>query len=64
MIKDDWYEELEDVEHYCVYCYEEQGTKHGCCGENHFMTGKQIKDYEKDLNEIDKRMKGASQWLN
>ena len=46
MNEDNWYEELEDGMEYCVYCYEEQNDKIGCCGENHFLTGKEIKDYE------------------
>lgn len=62
MIKDDWYEELDDKVEYCVYCYEPiVEWKQSCCGENHFLTGFQIKEHEKDLNDVDKRMKGASQ---
>jgi hypothetical protein len=64
MNKDDWYEELDDDQVYCVYCFDEASDDvqiHGCCGENHFLTGKQIKDNERDLDEVDKRMKGASQ---
>jgi hypothetical protein len=41
------FDDLEDGMEYCVYCYEEQNDKIGCCGENHFLTGKEIKDYEK-----------------
>ena len=40
------FDDLEDSMEYCVYCYEEQNDKIGCCGENHFLTGKEIKDYE------------------
>lgn len=58
---EEWYEELEDGVEYCVYCFDEAMDKIGCCGENHFLTGKQIKDNERDLDEVDKRMKGASQ---
>ena len=55
---EEWYEELEDEVEYCVYCYEPTiEWKHSCCGENHFLTGKQIKDNEKELDEIDKQMK-------
>lgn len=53
-------EELEDTIDYCVYCYAVR-TSIGCCGENHFMTGKELKEYEKELAYIDKRMKGASE---
>jgi hypothetical protein len=53
-------EELEDTIDYCVYCYAVK-TSVGCCGENHFMTGKELKEYEKELAYIDKRMKGASE---
>ena len=66
MNKDDWYEELDDLEHYCVYCYEEQGTNLGCCGENHFLTGKEIKDYEKETNQskvYDPPMTDTEQYL-
>ena len=41
------FDDLEDSVEYCVYCYEEKSGI-GCCGENHFMTGKEIKDYEKE----------------
>jgi len=41
------FDDLEDGMEYCVYCYEEQNDKIGCCGENHFLTGKEIKEYEK-----------------
>ena len=56
------FDDLDDEVEYCVYCYEPiVEWKQSCCGENHFLTGKQIKDHERDLNEVDKRMKGASQ---
>ena len=51
------FDDLEDGMEYCVYCYEEQNDKIGCCGENHFLTGLQIKEHEKELDEIDKQMK-------
>ena len=41
-------DDLDDTSEYCVYCYEPMGEKIGCCGENHFLTGKEIKDYEKE----------------
>jgi len=58
----DDYDDLDDGLTYCVYCYDAVPEwKGSCCGENHFMTGFEIKEHEKELNEIDKRMKGASQ---
>jgi len=39
-------EELEDNTYYCVYCFEEQNDKLSCCSENHFLTGKEIKENE------------------
>lgn len=54
------FDDLEDGMEYCVYCYEEKSGI-GCCGENHFLTGKEIKAHEAELNQIDKQMKGASQ---
>ena len=50
-------EELEDSTYYCVYCFEEQNDKIGCCHENHFLTGKELNDREKELDEIDRQMK-------
>ena len=46
----------EDVT-YCVYCYDEVPEwKGSCCGENHFMIGKELNDKEKELDEIDRQM--------
>jgi hypothetical protein len=43
------YEDMEDGVTYCVYCYDEVPEwKGSCCGENHFLTGFEIKQYEKD----------------
>ena len=40
-------DELDDGLTYCVYCYDAVPEwKGSCCGENHFLTGKEIKDYE------------------
>lgn len=39
---------------YCVYCYNEVAEwqqVRGCCGEVHFLTGEEIKDYEKPRTE-------------
>ena len=59
---EEWYEELDDEVEYCVYCYEPiVEWKQSCCGENHFLTGFQIKEHGRDLVYIDKRMKGASE---
>ena len=58
---------FEDDVTYCVYCFDEASDhvqKFGCCGEIHFATGKELKEREKELDEIDRQMKGASQWLN
>jgi len=66
MNEDNWYEELEDGMEYCVYCYEEQNDKIGCCGENHFLTGKEIKDYEKEETQgkvYDPPMSDTEQYL-
>jgi hypothetical protein len=41
-------EDFEKNVYYCVYCYAEQNDKLSCCHENHFLTGKEIKDYEKE----------------
>ena len=41
------FDDLEDGMEYCVYCYEEAMDKIGCCGENHFLTGKEIKENER-----------------
>ena len=40
-------DELDYSTEYCIYFYEKK-YRSGCCGENHFMTGKQIKENEKD----------------
>lgn len=51
------FEDFDDYATYCVYCYEEASDheqKFGCCGENHFMTGKELKEHEKELAYIDK----------
>lgn len=58
--------EVEDFEEdvtYCVYCYGEVAEwqqVRGCCGENHFLSGKDLMDRELELNEIDRQVKGAS----
>ncbi len=45
----DDFEDLDDSVTYCVYCYDEVPEwKGSCCGENHFLLGKEIKDYEKE----------------
>lgn len=52
-------EDFDDYATYCVYCYEEVSDheqKFGCCGEIHFATGKELKDREKELDEIDRQM--------
>jgi hypothetical protein len=52
------FDDMDDGITYCVYCYDEVPEwKRSCCGENHFMTGLQIKEHEKELDEIDKQMK-------
>jgi hypothetical protein len=52
------YEDMDDSVTYCVYCYDEvPDWKGSCCGENHFLTGFQIKEHERDLNEVDRQMK-------
>jgi hypothetical protein len=50
-------EGLEKDIYYCVYCFEEQNNRLSCCYENHFLTGKELNDREKELDEIDKQMK-------
>ena len=50
-------EGLEKDIYYCVYCFEEQNNRLSCCHENHFLTGQDLMDREKELNEIDKQMK-------
>lgn len=47
---------------YCVYCFAETPEwKRSCCGENHFMTGQELLEREKELDEIDRRRQGASE---
>jgi hypothetical protein len=53
-------EHYENEIEYCVYCFTERNDKIGCCGENHFLTGKELLEREKELDEIDSIMKGAS----
>ena len=53
----DGLDDLEDESEYCIYCYEPKREKIGCCYENHFSTGREIKENEKQLNEIDRQMK-------
>jgi hypothetical protein len=60
---EEWYDELEDGVEYCVYCYEEAMDKIGCCGENHFLTGKEIKDYEKSSKTYDPPMTQTEEYL-
>ena len=48
---------MEDDIYYCVYCFEEQNDRLSCCQENHFLSGKDLMDREKELDEIDKQMK-------
>lgn len=51
------FDDLEDEVEYCAYCYEPIiEWKMSCCGENHFLTGFQIKEHEKELDEIDRQM--------
>lgn len=50
-------EHYEDDIEYCVYCFTEKNDKIGCCGENHFLTGKELLEREKELDEIDREMK-------
>lgn len=55
------FDDLDDGVEYCVYCYEPAvDWQYSCCGENHFLTGFQIKEHERELNVIDKKVKGAS----
>ena len=54
-------EELDDHAYYCVYCFREQNDRLSCCYDNHFLTGKELKEHEAELDEIDRRMKGASE---
>ena len=57
------YDDFDDELTYCVYCYDEASDAvqlRGCCGENHFMTGKELNDHAKDIEEIDRQVKGAS----
>jgi hypothetical protein len=49
-------EGLEKDVYYCVYCFEEQNDKIGCCHENHFLSGQDLMDRELELDEIDRQM--------
>ena len=52
------FDDLDDGITYCVYCYDEvPDWKGSCCGENHFLSGKDLMDRELELDEIDKQMK-------
>lgn len=56
----DDFDDFDDDETYCVYCFDEASHDvqiRGCCGEIHFMTGKEIKEHHKECDEIDKQMK-------
>ena len=56
-------DDFDDELTYCVYCYDEASDSvqlRGCCGENHFMTGKELNDKEKELDEIDRQIVRAS----
>ena len=54
-------EEIEDGLQYCVYCYDTVPEwKHSCCGENHFMTGRELKEREAELDRLDRIRQGAS----
>jgi len=33
---------------FCTYCGRPQGDRIGCCGENHWMTAEEFKDYHGD----------------
>ena len=46
---------------YCVYCFAERNDRLSCCGENHFMTGKELLEREHELDAIDRQRKGASE---
>ena len=50
-------EDFEKDIYYCVYCFEEQNDRLSCCQENHFLSGKDLMDREKELDEIDKQIK-------
>jgi len=50
-------EHFEKDVYYCVYCFAEQNDRLSCCQENHFLSGKDLMDREKELDEIDKQMK-------
>ena len=55
-------EEIEDGLTYCVYCYDTVPEwKHSCCGENHFMTGRELKEREAELDRLDRIRQGASE---
>ena len=44
---------LEKDIYYCVYCFEEQNNRLSCCHENHFLTGQDLMDREKEFKEIE-----------
>ena len=54
-------DEYEDQMEYCVYCFAERDDRISCCGENHFMTGQELLEREKELDELDRRRQGASE---
>lgn len=47
---------MDEHTEYCVYCFTERNNRIGCCGENHFLTGKELLEREMELDEIDKQM--------
>ena len=51
---------FDDDAMYCVYCGDEAPRRaqiFGCCGEVHFMSGKEMNEKERELDEIDRQMK-------
>ncbi len=36
------------MDEFCTYCGTARGDRLSCCGENHFMTTKEFKDYHGD----------------
>ena len=53
-------DEFDEELMYCVYCGSEAPSRiqtFGCCGEVHFMSGKELNEREKELDEIDRQMK-------
>ena len=49
-------DDFEKDVYYCVYCFEEQNDRLSCCHENHFLSGQDLMDREKELDEIDRQM--------